>query len=307
MAGCVQWQATRSCLEVKTCTEAKLIVHQNTPPLNQHCCPGFSTTTWAPAELGDEASKLGWDGQEWWHLVVFQAVHLGWQKELGVGWSTKVLGGPCCSVASPKLIVLCGYLAFCNPLPYTCSSLFQVSFCFCHWVQSLNAPPRVSRFHYTLSFEFWQLHQPWPPFMKIKYLHSSIDSGMDDPKFVWPADTPACKVYCNGRHCLKGPPPQNFLMSMQEVFDVGYETWIQKLVAWPWICLLGPRGGTLELTLGQPINDQSVFQLAWTVPRPLVRVSIIEIGHFTISQWRRNESFIEGIKVCRCILNMCFV
>ena len=82
-------------------------------------------------------------------------------------------------------------------------------------------------------FEFCNFTNPEPPSMKITSLHSSIHSGMDEPKFAWPADTPATKVYSNGRHCLKGPPPQNFLMSMQEVFDVGYETWIQKLVAWP--------------------------------------------------------------------------
>ena len=38
-------------------------------------------------------------------------------------------------------------------------------------------------------------------------------------------------------------------MSMQEVFEVGYETWIQKLVTWP-------KGGTLEITLGNTTNDQ---------------------------------------------------
>lgn len=53
-----------------------------------------------------------------------------------------------------------------------------------------------------------------------------------DPKLVWPKDAPCTKLYTNnGKHALKGPPPESFQVLMSELFDteVGYQTWLSKL------------------------------------------------------------------------------
>ena len=48
---------------------------------------------------------------------------------------------------------------------------------------------------------------------------------------IWPAGAPCTKLYTGGKHCIKGPPPANHIMSMEDVFESneGYQKWITQL------------------------------------------------------------------------------
>ena len=49
-----------------------------------------------------------------------------------------------------------------------------------------------------------------------------------------PAIAPCCKMYTNGKHCMKGPGPEHFIMALAEFYgsDQASELWISKLVSW---------------------------------------------------------------------------
>ena len=51
---------------------------------------------------------------------------------------------------------------------------------------------------------------------------------------MWVAGTPCCKLYVGGKYVLKGPPPKEVTMPMQDVFESeqACEQWAQELVAW---------------------------------------------------------------------------